>query len=401
MKQETIFGKTSLSWISLVTLTSLFTSACVSSGVSMEEAAIHGAADQQKEVEVIDPDTRGAMGVYLTASSAADEDFFEGTLTELQDITHPAFVIDVKGSYVYFDADAPLAKEIGTIRPLVDLAGIVEQAHASGVTVIARFIAAKDPSLSQLVPKVQIHHPETNVSAGNTWVDLLHPTTLEYNREILREVAKAGVDEINLDYIRYPTEYSQASIGLTGEEKAERIGTFIVMARQVIDEVNPDIELGISTYAILGWNFPINFEPLGQDIGAFGEIVDIVSPMAYPATFAVGYYYRPGVDPVSRMYYLVYRTLEGYKELLGPNAYKLRPWIQGYNTDTQDMIDQMNAVFDSGACGFTVWSAGNYYSHTYPAMRKFTEKQPCVKPGELLPERSGSGQTRGNDAPLG
>ncbi len=92
--------------------------------------------------------------------------------------------------------------------------------------------------------------------------------------------------------------------------------------------------------------------------------------MAYPATFAAGHYYRPGKDPGSRDYFLVYRTLTGYAELLGPEqSKKLRPWIQGYGVSTQDVTDEIKAVYDAGYCGFTVWNAGNGYAPAYAAMK--------------------------------
>jgi len=88
--------------------------------------------------------------------------------------------------------------------------------------------------------------------------------------------------------------------------------------------------------------------------------------MAYPSTFAIGAYYDPAKHPRSRMYYLVYQTLKGYAELLGEeHASKLRPWIQGYYITNKDMRDEIDAVYDAGACGFTVWSAGNYYDILY------------------------------------
>ena len=98
------------------------------------------------------------------------------------------------------------------------------------------------------------------------------------------------------------------------------------------------MKLGISSYAILGWNFPVNFEAVGQDIPEFAKIVDVISPMAYPATFAPNAYYNPGRDKGSRMYHLVWKTIMGYRELAGPeNVHKIRPWIQGYGVTEKNM----------------------------------------------------------------
>ncbi|TSC60017.1 MAG: hypothetical protein Greene041662_282 [Candidatus Peregrinibacteria bacterium Greene0416_62] len=320
----------------------------------------------------------GERGVFLTPSSAGDDEFLEETMNQVSKFSHPALVIDVKGSFVYFTSGAPMATEMKLVRPLYDLPAIIAKAHERGITVIGRFIALKDPSLASRKSETQIRHPLKVRSVGNVWVDGENATTLQYNREILEELVLSGIDEINLDYIRYPTEYAQKDIGLTGAQRAEHIGTFIRMARNVIDLSGRPVRLGISTYAILGWNFPVNFESVGQDIPELAKIVDVISPMAYPSTFSIHAYYNPRIDKGSRMYHLVRKTIVGYRELVGPeNSHKIRPWIQGYGVTEKNMKDQIQAVFDAGACGYTVWSAGNAYGPTYKAMGKMEIPERC------------------------
>lgn len=309
------------------------------------------------------------IGLYLTASSVRRTDFFWSIIDIISDTDASSIVIDVKGSNIYFNSTAQLANELGRVQPLYDLPLIVQQAHERGIYVIARYIAVKDPNLAVQRPETQVYNPDTGASIGTMWVDPGHETVLRYNEEILREVAASGIDEINLDYIRFGTEVPNYMVGLTSEQKADRLVEFLKMARRTVDAYGKGTKLGVSTYAILGWNFPINFAVVGQDIARFAEYVDVISPMAYPSTFSFGSYYNPSVHPISRNYYLVYRTLRGYKELLKPeHQSKLRPWIQGYSMKPIGMRDQMQAVYDSGLCGFTVWSAGNVYTNTIAAL---------------------------------
>jgi len=316
----------------------------------------------------VDPTTKRA--VYLTFGSIAREDFFEETMNTVIANGGDAIVFDVKGYYVYFDTSAPIAHEIGSVRPVYDLPAAVAKAKAKGLYTIARFISLKDEYFAGQAPEAQIRNNKTGKTFGSTWTDGSHPITLEYNRQIIKDLLASGIDEINLDYIRYPTHHAPSQINLTGAEKAEKVLTFIKMVRATIDEFRPETQFGISTYAIMGWGFAINLEPLGQDFVKFAPYVDIISPMAYPATFAEGAYYIPGKHPRSRMYYLVYRTMTGYRDLLPEDQrHKLRPWIQGYNTSVADMREQMDAVYDAGYCGFQIWSAGNKYAVSYPAMK--------------------------------
>ncbi len=338
------------------------------------------------------PRADNRRGVYLSAASIArDDGFLQQTIDQTKRHRGSAVVIDVKTVTVHYQSEAVIATEIGTIRPLYDLPALVERLHGEGLFAIARFVALKDERLAKGIPETQLTHAVTKEPFGSIWVDGLNELTLEYNRQILEEVAASGVDEINLDYIRYPTEYPQEKIGLTGAQKAQRVLPFVRMAREVIDQVNPRVRLGISTYAILGWDFEINLEALGQDYTLFAPYVDVISPMAYVQTFPPSF--RDVSGGRSRPYYLVYRTLLGYADRLGPeHEKKLRPWIQGYDMTVQDMRDQIAAVRDAGYCGYTVWSAGNLYGPTYAAMAEETEWPERCR-GEYV--ETGTGETFG------
>jgi hypothetical protein len=319
------------------------------------------------------------MGVYLTASSIKRTDFFQSTIDSLIEAGGTAMVFDVKGSAVYFHSAAPMANEIGLVKPLYELPDIIRQLHEKNIYVIGRFISIKDAGLTEKKPETRIKNPKTGNVISETWVDPSNETAIEYNMQVMCELAAADIDEINLDYIRFSTAEFGALGVYSGEQKADHVEAFIKAARETINRCGPTTKLGLSTYAILGWDYKTNVETLGQDVVRFAPLVDVISPMAYPATFAEGFYYRPGKDPRSRMYFLVYRTLTGYEKLLGPDGMKkLRPWIQGYGVTTKDMTDQMDAVYDAGLCGFQVWSANNLYKPTYAAIKaNVTRSERC------------------------
>jgi len=321
------------------------------------------------------PDNR--YGVYLTPTSVKRADFLKQTMDSIVAAGGNAFVMDVKGSFVYFQSDAPMAVKLDQIRPAYDIKAVVDQAHERDLYVIARVIALKDGVFAEKNPQAQVRYPKSGQIMNTTWTDGSHPDTLQYNKEIIEDLVASGVDEVNLDYIRFTTETPDALRGYSGQQKADKIEPFIKMVREVIDRVNPKVQFGISSYAILGWNFPINLEALGQDVVRFAPYLDIISPMAYPATFTSPEYYNPAKHPRSRNYWLVYRTMTGYRDLLGPeHAKKLRPWIQGYYVGAKDVKDQIEAVYDAGFCGFTMWNANNNYEQSYLGMKQALPNRP-------------------------
>ncbi|MBM3231083.1 hypothetical protein FJZ28_02025 [Candidatus Peregrinibacteria bacterium] len=318
-----------------------------------------------------------AAGIYFTSTSAGRRDFFEGSLQDLKNAGGNAFVVDVKGSAVFFDAESQLAKDLGLVRKQYDLQELITNAHDHGLYVIGRFVAVKDAGLARAHPRSLIVHPVSGKTIGYEFVDPENETVLSYNSDILCLLAQSSIDEVNLDYIRFSTEQVGELRVFSTEEKARKVGAFVSMARETIDRCGPRTVLGLSTFAILGWNYEVNMATLGQDVVAWAPKVDIISPMAYPSTFAAGAYYDPAVHKGSRNYYLVLRTLAGYKQLLGEHAWKLRPWIQGYGMTLKGMSDQMKAVADAGFCGFTVWSAENIYGNTFKAMENWKRGEEC------------------------
>ncbi len=326
------------------------------------------------------PDTTAQkqIGIYLTATNAGDEEFVYGVIDRLVQRGIPALVFDVKDHYVYFDSESNLANEANLVVPLIDLPALIAKAHENGIYTIARYVAVRDKYLGRAFPQTRMSDPLTGDPLQTDWVHPSHETVLEYNRQLIGEIARAGVDEINLDYIRYPTDILASLSTMTTAEKIVHLEAFVRMARRAIDMSGADTNLGISTYAILGWYFDSTVANIGQDIVRFAPFVDVISPMAYPQTFAKGAYFNPALHPRTREYYLVRNTLEGYIELLGEHAWKLRPWIQGYYVNTGDMTEQIAAVYDSGLCGFTVWSASNYYQPLYSSLPHTSVPSRCT-----------------------
>lgn len=330
------------------------------------------------------------QGVYLTASSVKRPGFLDETVAKVQEAGGNAVIFDVKGGVVFYDSKANMANELKLVQQNYELRPTIQALHEKGIYVMARFVAIKDWGFTQARPDTLPKSPKTGRSLGTEWVDPEHPDALEYNRQIICELADADIDEINLDYIRFSTANFGELRVWSGVEKADKVEKFIQMARKAIDECgHGKTRLGLSTYAILGWDYDVNVETLGQDVKRFAPYVDIISPMAYPATFTSEGYYVQGKHPGPRAYWLVYRTLTGYATLLGPEHYhKIRPWIQGYSFTAEDIKQEIRAVYEAGNslkdeagnpitqgfCGFQVWNANNNYAPTYGGMKSAPEK---------------------------
>lgn len=308
-------------------------------------------------------------GIFLTAGSAGSERFRTRTLDHLERAGGNAVIVDAKGPYVHFSGGLlPIAESYDLVRPAYDIRDLVRSVRERGLEIIVRYIAIKDHGgLSARDPRVQLRHPETGAVLTPGWIDPENPTVLALNSEILCALAGSGVDEINLDYIRYDTGRARTISVLPVETRIRKMETFLRMARETIDRCGEGTRLGISTFAILGWDYEPNVPALGQDIVRFAPLVDVISPMAYGVNFSDDY--GVGLGPGERLGYLVQRTLEGYRDVLGETeARKLRPWLQGFGVTQRGVGWQIRGTFAGGACGFLVWNADNAYDPVYKAL---------------------------------
>ncbi len=316
-------------------------------------------------------------GVYLTASGMGKDDFLTQTMQATGNFNGNALVFEAKGDRVVFNSTAPMAMKLDLIRSQFDLKHTLKIARDRGIYTIARFVSVSDSGITRALPETQLHDPKTGHVITPGYIDPQNTDALQYNSEVICELAKAGVDEINLDYIRFSTSNIYATGVFSAEQKADRIEAFIRMARETIDRCGKNTKLGISTFAILGWDYNVNVQTLGQDVVRFAPLVDVISPMAYPSMFNPNEYYNPGVDKGPRAYHLVYRTMTGYQELLGKDAWKLRPWLQGYFVTMKNVQDQVQAVTDAGLCGFMFWNANNNYGTVYSALKNWKVPEKC------------------------
>lgn len=305
-------------------------------------------------------------GVFLTAYKAHDADFLQSTIDAVHALSGNTLVIDVKGNNVSFDSSAPMANSLGLVSGIYDLEKIVNEAHKNHVYLIGRYDAISDNGFTSVMTGSVMQDPVTNEVLSEGFIDPIDDAALQYNAEILCEIAKSGIDEINLDYIRFSSADHEALQIFSGDQKAARLQRFIEMAHRIIHRCGPKTKLGISTFAILGWSYKPNVETLGQDVVRFAPFVDVISPMAYPDNFTSSNYYNPKTDSGSRMYHLVWQTLKGYQDLLGPEqSKKLRPWLQGFDVTAVNVQDQVQAVFDAGVCGYMMWNSKNLYDVSY------------------------------------
>jgi hypothetical protein len=286
-----------------------------------------------------------------------------------------ALVVNIKsdhGQLVYPSA-IPLAKEIGarnvtTIHSLPDL---VATAHAQNIYIIARIVTFKDDPLATSKPEDAIHLADGSLfhdREGLHWTDEFNPQVRAYNIAIAVEAAKAGFDEVQFDYVRFPDSTSKLVVsGPTDEDhRIQAISSFLGDAHAALVPYNVFMSADIFGYTF--WN--TNDTGIGQQLNHLVDKVDYLCPMLYPSGFAHGIPGHPKpVDNTDDIHSTIKLTLDRGIARTDINPLKLRPWLQAFRDyafggvvfGPEQVATQISAAEADHTDGWQLWNPRNNY----------------------------------------
>ncbi len=320
-------------------------------------------------------------GIYLTAYTAGSKSM-EKILEKFKASGGNLIVVDFKETdgHLYYPTNIELNKKFGGNNRILfaDPKKFVDFAHQQGFYVVARIVCFKDKLVAVRKPEWAIHDFKGRVwqsPEGQAWLDPSLPEVQDYILNVAKEAAAFGVDEIQFDYVRFPTEGSVKLAKYNFDEKTtehfEIIRDFLKRARETAELKS--VKLGIDVYGIVAWNNEYDARYTGQKIGELAKYVDVIYPMIYPSHFGPGF--GGHKNPADEPYFFIKESLRLFQNLLieHPNV-ELRPWLQGFTYRVSrfgpDYIKkQIEAVQDSGLDSYVVWNAANRYDAAFAGMK--------------------------------
>jgi hypothetical protein len=205
---------------------------------------------------------------------------------------------------------------------------------------------------------------------GLYWANPFNRSVWEYNIALCRELIELGFDEIQFDYIRFPSDgdlsmmnYPIKSENLT---KTECIGKFLETAYR---ELKPTgITLSVDLFGLVAWK--TDDFGVGQKIEAIAPNVDVICPMFYPSHFPKGFLGRQ--NPAESPFEIMELSM---KRMQKRTAKKIRPWIQGFWYKPEDINAQIDGLSQAQTGSWSVWNPSGNYSTTYAAIAKRLNKE--------------------------
>lgn len=316
--------------------------------------------------------------VYMSSWVAGTPSIREKMVKLIDTTEINAIVIDVKDN-------TGLISWNGRIR---DTESFVEELHQKNIYVIARVAVFQDPLYVLAHPDQAVKSKQTGRiwkdHKGIPWVDTGSKDMWNYTLEVSKEAYAKGFDEINLDYIRFPTDgkLSDMVFPVSGEraltDKVGIVGDFYRFITSQLRKENIPVSgdifgIVLSTSA----DVPV----LGQDAHVALETFDYVAPMVYPSHYSSGAfgYTNPAQYPgevIKRAMTDAFRIADEVASSTGQATStvraKFRPWYQDFDmgaTYTKELVRaQIDAGEALGVSSWMLWDPGN--SYTIGALKK-------------------------------
>jgi hypothetical protein len=305
-------------------------------------------------------------GLYMTSWVAGTSPFREKLVQKVLAHGLNAIIVDVKDStgVVSFRGEHPR---------VADFDAFIAELHRQGIYVIGRVAVFEDPETVKAHPEWAVFDTRTGKPwkdrNGLSWIDPSLPAAWEQTVALAREAYDRGIDEINFDYIRFPTDGNAAVIGyphFAGGDKATVIRTFFAYLKE---HLTMPLSADIFGQTVVAHDDQGIGQMLEDAYASFG----FVAPMIYPSHFSNGSfgYEHPAASPGPIILASMQAAIARREAASSTNA-QIRPWLQAFDLGavyTRDLVRaQMDAVSTSFAsstlreAGWMLWDPSNRYA---------------------------------------
>jgi hypothetical protein len=306
-------------------------------------------------------------GVHVTMALAG----LEGKVDEyvaLKTYGLNTIEVDVKdenGKVGFLSPDVPkLAREVGAAQPFYDVDSVVAKVHAAGMYLIGRIVVFEDPTLAAARPDLALLRSDGSRwlnNGGLGWVNEYDQRVWRYVVSVGVAAAKAGFDEIQFDYVRFPSDGDLSQV-VYRHKRLEPKGTTIARFLQyAASRLHP---LGVRVSADVFGLAATHDLGIGQVPKRLAPYVDALYPMVYPSHYSSGEY---GIaDPDAYPGRTFARALLDFRRQLKSTELNLIPWLQdftlGHPYSLVEVSDEIAASRRQHTRGFMLWNPEGLYT---------------------------------------
>jgi len=386
--------------------------------VSFEEGA-------KKEPEPVDervvvehvPLPTQVKAIYMTSCVAGTPSFRSDLVQLIKETEINSVVIDVKdySGTISFRPESPawLPAWENSRCGARDMKEFIAELHKQGIFTIARITVFQDPFHAERFPAQAVKRADgVTVWRDHKGLSFIDVGAREYWDHIIElgiESYNLGFDELNFDYVRYPSDgnlrdvlFSHAQASEYGLNKPANLEAFFVYLNKALSDETRFAKVrheGTGREKAIPWLSADLFgmTTTNYDDLAIGQVqeravpyFDFVAPMVYPSHYP--YDYLGLGDPNKQPYTIVHHAMKSgvarlratttpvmafTHERIGTttpavyskpayDASRLRTWIQDFNYGgiygPAEVRAQIQASYDAGVMSWMIWAPSNRYT---------------------------------------
>ena len=334
--------------------------------------------------------------IYMTQCVVGTPSMREDLVKLIDDTELNAVVIDIKdytGKLAFTPEDPALKDSVSDQCGAKDMEEFIRKLHDKSIYVIGRITVFQDPYYTKIHPELAVKRLSDKSANWKdhkelSFIDVSAKPFWDYIVKIANASYNIGFDELNFDYIRFPSDGDMKDIYYSwgaGIEKSEALERFYIYLHDQLKST------GVVTSVDLFGMVTTNYDDLniGQVLERAMPYFDFIDPMVYPSHYPTGFNGYKKVNEHS--YDIVYFSMsEAVKRTvatttsIGSFAYvrigtstpavyakpaypatKMRPWLQSFDypvTYTPAMVEaQLKATADAGLESWLIWDPANKY----------------------------------------
>lgn len=314
--------------------------------------------------------------IYMTSWVAGTPSLRQKVIKIIEETEVNAVVIDIKddtGKVSFLIENEPFASLGSSENRISDIKELIADLHSKNIYVIGRISTFQDPYLIKKWPEEAVKTAsDKNVlwrdRKGIGWFDAGSPKVWDYVTALAHESYNIGFDEINFDYIRFPSDGNMKDIYFPyseGRSKSDTLESFFKHIDQEFRKSENPIPISADLFGMVTTN--TDDLGIGQVLERAAPYVDFIYPMVYPSHFPDTWHGY--ANPAEKPYEVIKITMDSASEKLkaiGEDPDKIRPWLQDFNlgaTYNADMVRaQIKATYDAGLTSWLIWDPRNIYS---------------------------------------
>ncbi len=347
---------------------------------------------------------KAVKAVYMSQCGAKSERIRNHIKKLILDTELNAVIIDIKDYTGTISFPTQLLGGQGKGCKVNNMKELIEDFHKNNIYVIGRITVFQDPLYARAHPKLAVQSKSKNTPwsdyKGLHFIDVGARDFWRYIVKISREAhQKYGFDELNFDYIRYPSDgpmwdarYDHSDYTNRAEE-LEKFFRFLSYNVKVPDRKGHIPIISADLFGIVTTNY--DDLTIGQVLERALPYFDFIAPMVYPSHYpksflglvnpnkyvykVVNYSMKKAVartvSDTTPIFSFKYKKIEqkdkasNSKPLYKKPSYdknKLRPWLQdfdyGGNYGAKEVREQIRAVYDAGLNSWMIWDPANIYT---------------------------------------